>query len=56
MHQNDQQQTPAYEKPKVADYGDLSEITAAVGRFGSFDQTFQQGQPIPDEYGTQTQP
>jgi hypothetical protein len=42
-----------YEAPRIEDHGDLTELTAAVGKTGTFDHTYTAGTPIPPNYGTQ---
>lgn len=36
-----------YEAPRVADHGDLTELTAAQSAGGYFDANYKVGQPIP---------
>jgi hypothetical protein len=44
MHINDE---PAFEVPKVVDYGDLAQITAGQNSGSRLDATFPSGTPIP---------
>lgn len=47
-----QTDTTEYEAPRIEDHGDLTELTAAVGTKGTFDQSFTAGSSIPTNYGT----
>ncbi len=44
-----QTDTTEYEAPRIEDHGDLTELTAAVGTKGTFDQSFTAGYVDPDE-------
>ena len=44
--------TPEYETPRIEDHGDLTELTAAIGHHGHFDNSFKVGDPIPENIGT----
>jgi hypothetical protein len=48
--------TAEYEAPRIEDHGDLTELTASVGKYGNFDANYSSGSPIPPNYGTSTQP
>jgi len=48
---------PEYEMPRIEDHGNLTELTASVGSYGTFDKTFNAGEPIPvGKIGTSTTP
>jgi len=38
---------PEYEAPRIADHGNLTELTAAGAPYGNFDANYTAGQPIP---------
>jgi hypothetical protein len=40
--------TPEYEKPQVADYGDLEELTLSTGGKNKLDASFPAGTPFGD--------
>jgi hypothetical protein len=46
MHE--QTQTEQYEKPQIADYGDIQELTLATGGKNKLDATFPVGTPFGD--------
>ena len=39
--------TAEYETPRIADHGDLAELTAAAHATGVFDANYHQGEVIP---------
>jgi len=48
--------TTEYEAPRIEDHGDLTELTAEIGKYGKFDATYTAGTTIPPNYGTSTTP
>ena len=38
---------PEYEAPRIEDHGNLTELTAAGSPYGSFDASYNAGEPIP---------
>jgi hypothetical protein len=40
-------ETTEYEAPRIEDHGDLTELTAAGHPSGTFDSTYNAGEPIP---------
>jgi hypothetical protein len=45
--ENENNNAAEYETPRIADHGNLTELTAAGHPYGTFDANYNAGEPIP---------